>query len=84
MFNKTIRISNDALTSKITFDMSIKVARENAEKVYDELNKKALEIQKDFEVINDFDIGRPKKLVKEVSEPKPIKAIIDKKKKVKK
>lgn len=80
MANKTIQIKTDALTSIISLDFRIIVDRKAERAVREAIDKMIDDISDRFEVLDKFEIGRTKEKAKEISEPTPIKQIIDKKK----
>lgn len=80
MANKTIQIKTDALQSVISLDFRIVVDRKMERVVREAIDKMTDDIQERFEVLDKFEIGREKKKATPISEPTPIKQIIDKKK----
>lgn len=80
MANKTIQTKTDALTSIISLDFRIIVDRKLEKEVRNALDKMTDEISEKFEALDKFEIGREKTKAVAISEPTPIKQIIDKKK----
>lgn len=81
MANKTIQIkSREKLLTHISLELSMDIDRTKERAVRDAFNKLSDEIQDKFEITDAFDLGRTMEKAKAVSEPTPIKQIIDKKK----
>lgn len=83
MANKTINIrSKEKLLTHISLELSMDIDSTKERAVRDAFNKLSDEIQDKFEITDAFDLGRvmERAKAKELSQPTPIKQIIDKKK----